>query len=1489
MVATSWLTAGMGALGLLLSADGVMAVKQPSFRFPSSPAYREVCPERCFVSGPNSGNWSVYPNFNQIKKCSQTMFYDFNLYDQVDNPNTNSRIAACTSFGPDFSLLPPNNSAVQIASVDPVTVDFEIGWREEGFGLAAAEIRSLIKQIRKYLDNGYGATDRPFIVYAQSGQATLGLYIGQGLQNQGLSESALRIFQDNLDTLDVSTPSLAMQLCGPGYDSTHTFGVMVTSNGTFSPIQDAIKTWQNAKCLSFAGSESFAGQAVFTTPLLPTNGTVASNSTIGSNSTIQARGHGARHRRSLHARAECRHVQVEFGDGCPSLAVKCGISGDAFTKLHPESGFCNNLKPKQHVCCTTGDLPDFRPVPNSDGSCFSYQVQAQDNCDNLAAEYSLTKKDLDDLNKNTWGWNGCDQILFTGTVMCLSKGTPPFPAPIPNAVCGPQKPGSKPPTDGSKITDMNPCPLNACCNIWGQCGINKDFCVDTNTGAPGTAKNGTFGCISNCGTDIVKGSGSGDIKIAYFEAYNFGRECLYQDVSQIDTSAYTHIHFAFATLTPDYEVEVGDVFSRYQFSEFKRVRGAKRILSFGGWDFSANPATYFIFREGVTAANRFKLASKIATFIVMHGLDGVDIDWEYPGAPDFPDIPPASKDDGPNYLAFLVILKNLLPGKSVSIAAPSSYWYLKQYPIKQIGAVVDYVVYMSYDLVGQWDAGNAYSQAGCDNGNCLRSQVNLTETKYSLAMITKAGVPGKKVVVGVASYGRSFEMAQPGCWGPNCLFTGDRVNSNAKKGVCTGTAGYLADAEINEIISGTGSKRSGRVVTSFVDASSNSDILVYDNNQYVGYMSPATKKTRTALYAAWGLGGTTDWASDLQKYHDVPSPSKDWNAFKLAIRSNLDPKGDDGVRDGNWTKLTCDNDYTSRWDRHTPEESWKALDADAAWDDVVRNWKENNRGRPGITFMDSVGLTLGMGKGGTTRCGALGEYDNCDDTEDCPASANGDKSGPAAQLIWNSLVWIHQVYHEYHTALYDVAGVISTALDNMEDTFAPIPPPKENKWTYLLIDLITLGTLSVAGPFFNKVLKNTAYFVAKEGSSMADNIKDTTMTLIGQSTTIAKDVLPSNDADWSNEAQNEFSNYMGQAFIGWANTTSLQLAHLFNGTDKALDTIHDLISDGKLIRGSTGNNAIDATIAANELRANVAKSFYAYAIPNLWRVSKTYAFVIDSGISCSTSKPLGDYLEDDTMEATGYCDDTWYFLVHPGGKAKECKCEIQLDGGPCQTRCYDNKFSAPPGIGSLNKFGGISKDDLIKGSVRTWKKNGKKNLKYDDETVRDPRESGNADDLLKVDITTPGYVRLPVCSPERAFQSWETSDKGSSDNYPCDIPPGTKHCGKTNYVDETSSASPSVSDCLQIIRNIEGNAKTDWTVGIGGHREIAKAGGCKFGVEAEGVKGSVTYKVGGQDVINIINEAAKSFGGNTGRMGGKGYMDCKGNAGDQPIKWGIYS
>jgi GH18 family chitinase len=71
--------------------------------------------------------------------------------------------------------------------------------------------------------------------------------------------------------------------------------------------------------------------------------------------------------------------------------------------------------------------------------------------------------------------------------------------------------------------------------------------------------------------------------------------------------------------------------TKYQFKQFLRVLGPKKILSFGGWDFSTLPTTYNIFRQGVKAANRLTLATNIANFVKNNYLDRVDIDWEYPG------------------------------------------------------------------------------------------------------------------------------------------------------------------------------------------------------------------------------------------------------------------------------------------------------------------------------------------------------------------------------------------------------------------------------------------------------------------------------------------------------------------------------------------------------------------------------------------------------------------------------------------------------------------------------------------------------------------------------------------------------------------------------------------------------------------------------------------------------------------------------------------
>lgn len=157
---------------------------------------------------------------------------------------------------------------------------------------------------------------------------------------------------------------------------------------------------------------------------------------------------------------------------------------------------------------------------------------------------------------------------------------------------------------------------------------------------------------------------------------------------------------------------------------------------------------------------------------------------------------------------------------------------------------------------------------GCANGNCLRSHVNMTETSYALSMITKAGVPASKVVVGMAKYGRSFKMSDPSCHSPECTFTGPE--SGAIEGRCTKTAGYISNFEINEIVNGNGTK-------SYQKYHDEGDILVYDHDQWVSYLSAETYESRVNWVKDHNLGGISDWAIDLEKdlLEEFPEDGKD--------------------------------------------------------------------------------------------------------------------------------------------------------------------------------------------------------------------------------------------------------------------------------------------------------------------------------------------------------------------------------------------------------------------------------------------------------------------------------------------------------------------------------------------------------------------------------------------------------------------------------------
>jgi chitinase len=133
----------------------------------------------------------------------------------------------------------------------------------------------------------------------------------------------------------------------------------------------------------------------------------------------------------------CNYILANAGDGCWSLAQRCGISQDDLTKYNTKTNFCNTIQANDPICCSAGSLPDFSPKPYSNGTCFTYVVQDNDNCADIALANKMNKDDIPGYNNETWGWNGCGDLQRQQKI-CLSTGTPPFPSPMENALCGPQ-------------------------------------------------------------------------------------------------------------------------------------------------------------------------------------------------------------------------------------------------------------------------------------------------------------------------------------------------------------------------------------------------------------------------------------------------------------------------------------------------------------------------------------------------------------------------------------------------------------------------------------------------------------------------------------------------------------------------------------------------------------------------------------------------------------------------------------------------------------------------------------------------------------------------------------------------------------------------------------------------------------------------------------------------------------------------------------------
>jgi hypothetical protein len=210
----------------------------------------------------------------------------------------------------------------------------------------------------------------------------------------------------------------------------------------------------------------------------------------------------------------------------------------------------------------------------------------------------------------------------------------------------------------------------------------------------------------------------------------------------------------------------------------------------------------------------------------------------------------------------------------------------------------------------------------------------------------------------------------------------------------------LSNAEILEIIADR--RRSGRVNANYIDADSHTNILVYDDNQWVGWMDDDVKASRMDTYKSFMFGGTADWATDLRTYNPPPARSESWESYISAVKKGVDPSTV-GQREGNWTTLDCTNPAVTDLRSYTPSQRWSMLGCADAFHDAVAVWKSVDRDAGSFNFTQSLGLTFRAPQG--AECGAV---DGCGSFLQCD-NFHGAGTGPAAYEVWNSMVLLNKV------------------------------------------------------------------------------------------------------------------------------------------------------------------------------------------------------------------------------------------------------------------------------------------------------------------------------------------------------------------------------------------------------------------------------------------------------------------------------------------------
>ncbi|HEX4647314.1 MAG TPA: glycoside hydrolase family 18 protein [Steroidobacteraceae bacterium] len=265
----------------------------------------------------------------------------------------------------------------------------------------------------------------------------------------------------------------------------------------------------------------------------------------------------------------------------------------------------------------------------------------------------------------------------------------------------------------------------------------------------------------------------------------------------IHAEELTHINLAFARITPDGRVALAGAPLEAALRRLVALREAqpklKIIVSIGGWTAEG------FSDAALTDASRGVFADSAVELVHRYSLDGVDIDWEYPGQ-GVAGIKYRAEDRH-DFTLMLQALRARLDAANARegragdrrytlTIASADREYFEHTEMEKLHVYLDWINVMAYDFF------NSLTPTTGHHAGLYKAELASATDRNADSSIRQhlaAGIPPEKLVLGVAFYGRGFAGVRPvnhGINQPYERFEGEHSYSQLRQELI-GRAGFV--------------------------------------------------------------------------------------------------------------------------------------------------------------------------------------------------------------------------------------------------------------------------------------------------------------------------------------------------------------------------------------------------------------------------------------------------------------------------------------------------------------------------------------------------------------------------------------------------------------------------------------------------------------------------------------------------------------------------